>query len=190
MQAAHEATLIARDEIRRVEAGHLPTLDLVGSHTRADNIGSSSAGSGVETWTTTLSLQLNVPIYEGGAVLSRTRESRHLYEQSVADMETVRRSTQRQAHDAFLGVKSGISRVKALKQALASTESALAAVQAGFEVGTRTSVDVLDAQSDLFEARRNYASARYAYILDILSLKQAAGTLSEEDLMQVNAWLR
>ena len=190
LRAAHEATLVARDEIRRVEAGHLPTLDLVGSHTRSDNRGSGGAGFGVESWTSAIGVQLNLPIYQGGTVLSQTRESRHLYEQSVADLETVRRSTQRQAHDAFLGVKSGISRVRALKQALASTESALAAVQAGFDVGTRTSVDVLDAQSDLFEARRNYASARYAYILDILSLKQAAGTLSEDDLVQVNGWLQ
>lgn len=196
LRAAHEGTLIARDEIQRVEAGHLPTLDLVGTHTRSDNLGSGGAGfgggasSGVESWTSALGLQLNLPIYQGGSVLSRTRESRHLYQQTIEDMESVRRSTVRQAHDAFLGVKAGISRVNALEQALESTESALAAVQAGFDVGTRTSVDVLDAQSDLFEARRNFASARYSYILDIFRLKQAAGTLSEEDLIQVNAWLR
>ena len=190
LRAAHEATLVARDEIQRVEAGHLPTLDLVASQVRSDNLGSRTSGFGVDSTSSALSFRLNVPIYQGGTVMSQTRASRHLYDQTIEDMETVRRSTQRQAHAAFLGVKSGISRVRALKQALASTESALAAVQAGFDVGTRTSVDVLDAQSDLFEARRNYASARYTYILDVLSLKQAAGTLSEEDLAEVNHWLR
>ncbi len=188
LRSANEATLVARDEIQRVEAGHLPTLDLVGTHTRSDTLGGPAGGT--DTWTSTLGLQLTVPIYEGGVVLSRTRQSRALYQQSLEDLETVRRSTQRQARDAFLGVRSGISRVKALKQALSSTESALEAVRAGFDVGTRTSVDVLNAQSDLYGARRDYARARYQYILDILSLKQAAGTLSEEDITEVNGWLR
>ena len=85
---------------------------------------------------------------------------------------------------------TGISRVSALKQARTSNEAALEAVKAGFDVGTRTSVDVLDAQRDLFAARRDYAQSRYRYVLDILLLKQAAGTLSENDLEEVNAWLR
>ena len=188
IQAANEVTLVARDEIQRVEAGHLPTLDLVGSHRRTNDTPGSFAGT--NTWTTTLALQLNVPIYQGGAVISRTRESVHLHQQTLDDLESVRRAVQRQTHDSFLGVLTGIARVGALKQARISNEAALEAVKAGFDVGTRTSVDVLDAQRDLLLALRDYAQARYLYILDILLLKQAAGTLSEDDLVEVNGWLR
>lgn len=182
------AAEVARDEIRRVEAGHLPTLDLVGSHTRSSSNGGFSGGSRSEQ--TALGIQLNIPIYEGGFTVSRTRETRHLYQQSVDEVERVRRATHRQTRDAFLGVKSGISRVGALQQAVKSTESARAAIEAGFQVGTRTSVDVLDAERDVFRAKRDLAAARYAYIVDTLTLKQAAGTLSEDDIRLVNAWLR
>ena len=96
---------------------------------------------------------------------------------------------QRETRQSFTGVKSGICRVQALKQAVVSNKSALDAVQAGFQVGTRPSVDVLDAQREFFLAEFDYAEARYNYIVDILTLKRAAGTLSEEDLRSVNAWL-
>ena len=131
-----------------------------------------------------------MPIYHGGEVLSRTREARHLHQKSLDDLERQRRITQRQARDAFRGVISGVARVEALAQAVVSTESALEAIEAGFHVGTRTSVDVLDVQRDLYRARFEHAQARYAYIVDILRLKQAAGTLSQDDLAEVNSWLQ
>ncbi len=139
--------------------------------------------------TTSIGLQLNLPIYQGGEVLSRTRESRHLHQESLDDLERQRRITQRQARDAFRGVISGISRVEALAQAVVSTQAALEAIEAGFQVGTRTSVDVLNAQRDLFRAKRDFTQSRYDYILDILRLKQAAGILNEDDLTEVNGWL-
>lgn len=188
LSAALYAAEVARDEIRRVEAGHLPTLDLVGSHTRSSSNGGFSGGSRSEQ--TALGIRLNIPIYEGGFTVSRTRETRHLYQQSIDEVERARRATHRQTRDAYLGVKSGISRVGALEQAVKSTESARAAVEAGFQVGTRTSVDVLNAERDVFRAKRDLAAARYAYIVDILTLKQAAGTLSEIDIRLINAWLR
>ena len=179
---------IARDEIRRQSAGHLPTLDIVGSYGREDSTGGFSGGSEFEQ--SAIGLQLNVPLYQGGLIVSRTREARHLYQQSVDQVEEQRRAVQRQTRDAYLGVISGISRVQALEQAVRSTESAKAAIEAGFQVGTRTSVDVLDAERDLFAAKRDLAAARYDYIINTLTLKQAAGTLSQDDLRLINAWLQ
>jgi outer membrane protein len=188
LAASLYAAEIARDEIRRVEAGHLPVLDIVGSH-RRDDSGSLASRSTTRTEQTTLGLQLNLPIYQGGFTVSQTRESRHLYQLTLDEVERQRRASHRQTRDAYLGVISGISRVKALTQAVKSTESARTAIEAGFQVGTRTSVDVLDAEQTLFRAKRDLAVARYNYIIDTLTLKQAAGTLSEEDIRLVNAWL-
>jgi outer membrane protein len=180
----------AKLEIQRVESGHLPTLDLVGSHRRAVANGGTSVNSAMDNSITAIGIELNVPLYAGGSVLSRTRQSRHLYQREVDEVERVRRSVHRQTRDAFLGVRSGISRVGALEQAVKSSEAAADAVEAGFQVGTRTTVDVLNAKRDLFRAKRDLADARYSYIVDTLTLKQAAGIIEEEDLRLVNSWLR
>ena len=186
LTAALLASEIALTEIRRQEAQHLPTLDLVASH---GLVQSGGRFGDTDIVSSSIGLQLNLPIYQGGEVLSRTRESRHLHQQSLDALERQRRITQRQTRDAFRGVISGISRVKALAQAVISSRAALGAIEAGFQVGTRTSVDVLDAQRDLFLAKRDHSQSRYDYILDILRLKQAAGTLNEDDLSEVNSWL-
>ena len=188
VSAARFAAANAREEIARIKAGHLPTLDLVGRHVYFNSDGGLSGAS--RTNDTAIGLELTVPIYEGGLVTSQTRESQHLYQRSLDDLERQRRAVQRQTRDAFLGIKSGISRVKALAQAVKSTISAKEAIDAGFQVGTRTSVDVLDAERRVFEARRDLSFARYDYILDRLQLKQAAGTLSEADVELVNSWLQ
>ena len=186
LAAALVATQSAENEIRRQYAGHVPTLDIVGSH----GFGRQGGRFGnVEQTTTALGLELNVPIYEGGQVVSRTREAQERYHEILEVLEQQRRTTVRQTRDSYLGVISGISRVKALNQAVVSTQTALEATEAGFEVGTRTSVDVVSASRDLFRAKRDYARARYDYILDILRLKQAAGTLSPDDVNEINAWL-
>ena len=130
-----------------------------------------------------------MPIYSGGLVVSRTREARFRHEASLDQVEAQRRAATRQARDAYAGVISGISRVDALKQALKSNQTALEATEAGFAVGTRTAVDVVTQERELFGAKRNYARARYDYILDTLRLKQAAGTLSPADLIEINKWL-
>jgi outer membrane protein len=165
IMAARHAAATAKEEISRMQAGHYPTLDLVGR------------------------TQYYVPIYQGGLVVSQTREVRHLYQQSLDTLERRRRAVQRQARAAYLNLNSDISRVKALTQAVKSTVSAKEAIDAGFQVGTRTSVDVLNAERRLFEARRDLAFSRYDYIVNRLTLKQAAGTLSETDVEQVNSWL-
>ncbi|MEE9552159.1 MAG: TolC family protein, partial [Gammaproteobacteria bacterium] len=134
-------------------------------------------------------LEFNVPIFQGGLITSNTKEARHLYDQSRQELEQAFRAAQRDTRQAYLGVISGISRVNALKQALVSTEIALKATETGFEVGTRTAVDVVASQRATLDAKRNHARARYNYLLDSLRLKKAAGTLSPDDLKQISAWL-
>ncbi len=188
--AARHASANAKEEIDRIQSGHYPTLDLVG---RAQYFNSDGGIGGIATNSQTvdgqIGLELNIPIYQGGLVVSQTRESQHLYQQSLDELERQRRAVQRQARAAYLNLESDISRVKALTQAVRSTVSAKEAIDAGFQVGTRTSVDVLNAERRVFEARRDLAFSRYDYIINRLTLKQAAGTLSETDIERVNSWL-
>lgn len=186
--AAQHAAEVAREEIARQRAAHLPTLDIVGNRVLSESGGGRFGAS--ETLNDSISLQINAPIFQGGLVTSRTREAQHKYTQAQETQEQQLRSVVRQTRDAYAGVIAGISRVKALKQSVLSHQTALEATEAGLQVGTRTEVDVLDAQRELFRARRDYARARYDYILESLRLKQAAGTLSPTDLEQVNTWLQ
>ena len=190
IMAARHAAANAREEISRITSGHYPTLDLVGraQYFNSDG-GIGSIATNNQTVDGQIGLELNIPIYEGGLVTSQTRESRHLYQQSLDDLERQRRAVQRQARAAYQNLESDISRVKALTQAVKSTVSAKEAIDAGFQVGTRTSVDVLNAERRVFEARRDLAFSRYDYIINRLTLKQAAGTLSETDVELVNSWL-
>jgi outer membrane protein len=185
--AAGAAVETAREEIDRQAAGHLPTLDLVGSH------GFATAGGrfgNVDTDGTSIGVQLALPIFSGGAVVSQTREAVERHEQTEEQMEQIRRASYRQTREAYLGVMAGISRIKALKQAVQSSEVSVASTQAGLEVGTRTAVDVVVTQQALFRTRRDYARARYDYLLDTLRLKLAAGTLAAGDLNAINGFLQ
>ena len=183
--AARHDSETARREIERMQAGHSPTLDAVGSL----GLNDSESGMFGETRRANVGLRLNVPLYSGGSVVSRTRQSRHRYQRALNVLERERRRAQRETRDAYLGVDSGISRVHALEQAVRSSETAAEAIEAGFQVGTRTSVDVLDAQRDLFRARRDLSEARYSYMLNVLRLKRAAGTLAQDDLELISIWL-
>jgi len=188
MVAAQLAVKNAEQEIELQSSGHYPSLDLVGGK----NYASTSDGQfgGAKTHDTNIGLQFNVPIYEGGAVVSRTREASYRLDQSMQNEEQQRRLVYRQSREAYNDVISGISRVQALKQAVISGESALESTEAGYEVGTRTTVDVLNVRRNLFSARRDHASARYLYILSTLRLKQAAGTVSVADLEKMNQWFK
>ena len=182
--AARHGVESARHMIRRARSDHLPTIDAFGAYGRYDE--RSRAG---ETSNARIGLRLSAGLFTGGSVLSRTRESRHLYQKALDDLERARRKTQRDTRDAYLRITSEISRVTALEQAVRSSETAADAVEAGFQLGTRTSVDVLDAKRDLFRARLDLARARYSYVLHVLRIKHAAGILSEVDLRQVSTWL-
>jgi hypothetical protein len=177
----------ARQQVNIEKSEHLPTIDLVASH-GYNKSGGRFGDSSVRA--TGVGVELNIPLFQGGLITSNTRQARHLYDQSRQELEEAFRAAQRDTRQAYLGIIAGISRVKALKQALVSTEIALKATETGFEVGTRTAVDVVAFERATLEAKRNHARARYNYLLNTLLLKQAAGTLIPEDLKHISAWLK
>ncbi len=180
---------VAQQTVESARSGHYPTLDLQAQHRYTDE--QKFTSSTLEDITdTTISLQLNVPIYQGGATSSRVRQTRHQLTQAQEGYEQQRRLIERTTRSAYLDVAASISRVKALQQALLSSQSALDASEAGLEVGTRTTVDVLAARRETFRAQSNLAQARYDYILGTLRLQESAGMLNEEDVQMVNAWLK
>lgn len=179
---------LARDEISFRRSGHYPTVDLVASTGESDfDVDRSVGGSPFfpadsDSDGDSIGIQFNVPIFSGGYTSSRVREAVYLHRASQEQLQRVTRETERQARDAYLGVLSEISRVQALAQAVQSSRTALEATQAGFEVGTRTIVDVLNFQFQLYQSITNYQQARYDYLLNYMRLKQAAGTLQVQDL--------
>ena len=184
--ASKHALETAQQVINIEQSGHLPTLDIVanqGFDTSGGRFGSTKIHD------TSIGLELNVPLFQGGLVNSRTRQARYNYDAALERLEQQNRAARRQTSEAFLGVISGISQVNALQQSVVSSETALQATEAGFDAGTRTAVDVVAAQRVTLQTKRDYARARYDYLLNTLRLKQAAGTLSPDDLAQVNAWL-
>ena len=178
----------AQQVIALEKSGNYPSLDIVGEKNYTSQSDSSFGGSS-KVHQESVSIRFNLPIFEGGGVSSRVRQASHRLDEAMQNEEAQRRAVVRQGREAYNGVMSGISRVKALKQALVSGQKALESTEAGYEVGTRTTVDVLNVRRDLFRAKRDYANARYEYILSSLRLKQAAGTLSQNDLAQINTWL-
>jgi outer membrane protein len=174
-----------KQEIAVSRSGHYPTLDLVGGY----NMNRSDSDTATEADTGTIGLSLEVPIYTGGAVSAQTRQAQANFRANQQGLDQTRRGVNRQVRDAYRGVLSTISQVEALKAATVSAQSALESTQAGYEVGTRTIVDVLNVQRNLFSSQRDYLNSRYDYIINGLNLKSAAGTLSESDLQRVNGWL-
>jgi outer membrane protein len=191
---------ISQDDIRIARSSRFPTLrlsasgsDSAATSTQTTNqfIGPSitTPPSSRDSESSSISLGLSVPIFSGGANRSRIQQSVYRHRASIESVERVARQTERLTRDAYLGVTSEISRVQALRQALESSELALVATQAGEEVGQRTGVDVVNAQNTLRRAETTYTTARYEYLLNILRLKQAAGSLSVTDLAEIDDWL-
>lgn len=184
--AAEKSMNKAKQEISRAQSGHYPTLDLVASKTTTDN---NAPVFGSDTDSTVITLNLALPIYQGGRTSSRSRQASYLYDQNRQLYLQTRRKTERETRSSYLTVIADISTVKALKQVRISKKIALEATQAGFEVGTRTAVEVLTSQRDLFRARRDYANARYVFINETLKLRRAAGSLTESAIDKITMWL-
>ena len=185
--AAQAAAEVANQEIQVKNSGHYPSLDATADYTYLDT--QFGGILPLERNDASIGLELSIPLYQGGLVSSQTRQSRYEYNQAMEDLVKQRRATERQTRDNYRGVLAGISKVEALQHAVLSNEKAVEAAEAGFEVGTRAIIDVLDAQRDLLAARRDYARSRYDYLLNTLELKQAAGILSATDLAHINEWL-
>ena len=130
-----------------------------------------------------------MPIFSSGATSSRVRQAQYRNTAARERLERTARETERLTRDAYLGVNSEVARVQSLRQAVESAQTALQATEAGYEVGTRTSVDVLEARRRLFDAQTNYARSRYDYLLNVLRLQLAAGTLDGKGLADINALL-
>jgi outer membrane protein len=186
VQAQEAATSVAGLEARRASAAHLPTLDVVATHGQTGQSASTTSSVGADITSTTIGLQLAMPLYQGGALDSREREAAALSLRSRQDLENANRSAALSTRQSYLTVINGISQIAALEQALVSSQSALDSNKLGYEVGVRINIDVLNAQQQLFSTRRDLAVARYNTITNQLRLKAAAGSLREEDLEEVN----
>lgn len=181
----------ARYNAKAAWAGHLPTLSLTGSYNKTlTGDGQRIPNQEVDPVSKSLGISLNVPIFAGGGTQAGYKQAVANRDAAEEGLEQTRRAVTRQTRSAYRSVVAGISSVEARKQALVSAKSALEATQAGFEVGTRTIVDVLLSQQQLFNQEREYASARHNFILSQLRLKQSAGTIDIADLQAVNALLK
>jgi len=201
-------TEIAKDNVSLARTGHYPTVDLVASRNNTNNDGFSRApcravlncdgadigtvvrsNTGTDLANDAVSLQFAMPFFSGGSTSARVQQAVYQHRASRERLERTARETERQTRDAYLGVISEISRVQALKQAFESAKTALKATEAGFDVGTRTTVDVLAARRTVFVAETNYLRSRYDYLINGLRLKQAAGTLTTDDIAQIDGLL-
>ena len=187
---------LARDEISFRRNGYYPTIELVASTSDFDTEGDRIVGGGASSIadsdgrSDSFGIQFSVPIFQGGSNTSRVREAVYLHRAAREQLHRVTRETERATRDAYLGVLSEMSRVEALEQAVESSRTALEATEAGFDVGTRTIVDVLNSQFQLYSSITLFYQARYDYLMNVLRLKQAAGNLQVQDLEEIDRWLK
>jgi outer membrane protein len=187
---------IARENVSSARGGHLPSLDLVGSRYKmnSDGVntfddGTPAGGTTIDQNQRTIGLQLTFPLYAGGMVSSQVRQAVYQHRAAKERVERVARQTEHDARDSYLGVLSEISRVKALRRAVESNAISLRATESGYEAGTRTAVDVLQSRQLWVQAQTDYSRSRYDYMINVLKLQQAAGTLSQQSLEKINGLL-
>jgi outer membrane protein len=187
---------IARENVSTARGGHYPSLDLVGSRYKENSNGvdtftdgTPAGGTSIDQTQRTIGLQLSFPIYSGGMVSSQVRQAVYQHRAAKERLERVARQTEHDARDSYLGVLSEISRVKALRRAVESNTTSLRATESGYEAGTRTAVDVLQSRQLWVQAQTGYSRSRYDYMLNVLRLQQAAGTLSQQSLERINGLL-
>jgi outer membrane protein len=190
IQQTRLAVDVAELETEKAKAGHKPTVDAVASYnvTRNQN-GSASTIANSRSNVATVGFNLNLPLFAGFATQNRIKETLALEDKARADLEATRRSVTQATRTAFLGVISGTGQVKALEAAEASSQSALDANRLGYQVGVRINIDVLNSQSQLFQTKRDLAQARYNVLMNNLKLRQANGTLKQDDLQAINGLL-
>ena len=186
--ASRHAAESARANVDAQFAGHLPTLDVTGQYTA--NRGGSAGSGGIYTKNKILALELNIPILEGGLVNSQARQAVYQHDAAKADYEKLFRQVVSNTNQSYNSVIAGIATVRANRQAVKSARSSLKSNQAAFNVGTRTIVDVLIAQKDLYNAQRALAKSDYDYLRAMINLKNAAGTLNLTDIEEINSWLK
>ncbi len=179
----------ARENLKAQSSTNWPTLAIEGNSTNITNSGSSNFFVPAKNALSSIALTMNYPIVQGGLVQSLTRQAQYQLQTSSEDLERIYREVTVNTHIAFNTINDGISKVKADRQTVISQQNSLQSTEAQFQVGTRTMVDVVNAQQRLFEAQEQLANDQYQFIYGILHLKYLAGTLSVEDLMEINSWL-
>lgn len=189
VQIAQTSIEVSGREIEKQRAGHYPTLDLIATHSKTGSGFSSTTGGGVDSRSSTIGLQLAVPLFAGGAVSSKEREAVALKEKARADLDNARRQAALAVRQAYLGVNAGLAQVKALEAGVASSQLAVESSKLGYEVGVRINIDVLNAQSQLFDTKQKLAKARLDTLIAQLRLKSVVGMLSDADLVSINALL-
>jgi outer membrane protein len=186
--ADHYASLSAKENIRVNYAGHFPTLNAVGTYQRGNNNELGFGPTGAQ-WKSTAGLQMSVPIFQGGLVVSKTRQAQDQYLAAADQMETTHRKVILQAQESFNNVISGISKIKADRATVISAQSALDSTNAGYKAGTKTILDVLSSVQNLYQAKASLSADQYNYLISTLTLKQAAGSLNAQDVLAINRWL-
>jgi outer membrane protein len=180
---------VARLETEKAQDGHKPTLDLTGSYSVSNNSGSSQISGNYTANVASVGLSFNLPLFAGYSIQNRVKETLALEDKARSDLDAVKRSVAQATRTAYFGLQSGLSQVKAYEAAEASTQSALDANKLGYQVGVKINIDVLNAQSQLFDTKAKLARARYDVLLGGLKLRQATGELKDEDLQPINAQL-
>ncbi len=188
LEAQRQAMEVSNREIAKQKAEHYPTLDLRLQNTINDT-GGTLFGGGSEVETRELMLSLNIPIYQGGSTSSRTREAAYRHESNREELTRLLRKVRRESQRTFSDIINAIKRATAREKEVMAQEEVLKFKQAGYKAALSTNLSVLDAERDLYSAKRDYSRARYDYLLNSLKLKAVVGTLSEEDLVGLNNWL-
>lgn len=187
VQIQQLAADIAAREVDKQRAGHYPTVDLVANYGHSKSF-ASTLGM-LDTDYQNVGVQLNIPLFQGGQVVSREREAAANRMAAQSNLETARRGAALASQQSYLGVASGLAQVRALKAALISSQSALESNKLGYEVGVRINIDVLNAENQVYVTRRDLAKATYDTLMAQLRLKAAVGSLGEEDVARINALL-
>ena len=191
--AVKQATLayeVAKLEVDKANAGHKPTLDAQVSYAGTRNVnGNAVSATGSHIFNPSAAVVLNVPLFAGLTTMYRVREAAALENKAQSDLEAAKRNTAQATRTAYFGLIAGLSQVKAYEAAEASSQSALDANKLGYSVGVNINIDVLNSQSQLYQTKRDLAKARYDVLVGNLKLRQAAGTLTPQDLASINSLL-
>lgn len=182
---------VAKEQIRLAEAGHMPTLTLNASTglSKSQSYGEKTSNSNKITGDNTIGISFDLPIFSGGATMSKVEQAQYNYVSFSEQLEKANRQVINSVRSSYNNITSAISSIKAYEQSVVSAQSSLDATESGYEVGTRTIVDVLSATTTLYNTKKQLSDAKYDYLISVLTLKNAIGTLNADDLVQLNKML-
>ena len=190
IMASHFAVAAARENVSVKFAGHLPTLNAIGSLTHSITDPNLTSVDTADNISRSIDLQVKLPLFNGGLVVAQTREAHFQYQATIDTFEATYRQTISQTRQNYNNIVAGLSKIRADRQSIISHEASLRSTEAAYRVGTNTIIDVLDTQKDLYQAQQQHADDQYQYINDTLALKENAGSLKSQDLYAINRWLR